>query len=514
MGGQVEAWILGDARPACPMTGSPAGSAVRETHLSILLFLGERVFKLHKPLRFDFADFSTLSSRVEACRREVDLNRRLAPDVYLGVADVTMEGETLDQVVVMRRLPAERSLAHLACSGPEAVVVAEVKKVARALADFHARAERSAEISACASAQGIADQFEKNVLAMAPFVGPVLDRDVHAAVVSGVRRYLAGRASLFSARIALGQICDGHGDLQADDIYCLDDGPRILDCLEFDDRLRYGDVAADVAFLAMDLERLGAEAPATQFVRDYEEAAGALSPRSLLHFYIALRAYVRTKVTCIRHGQGDPGAADQAARLLKLAEVHLERARVRLVLVGGVPGSGKSTLATVLGDALGATVLRSDERRRGRSGQKEARPPARTFARGPYTPLGKQEVYDDLIETARAHLALGESVVLDASWIDESHRRMARRLATESIADLTELHCTAPPAVVERRIALRLRNGDDASEASVEIGRAMARTEAPWPSAADVDTTRPLGVVLDEALKLIGVGLDHPEDRS
>ena len=96
-------------------------SAVRETHLSILLFLGERVLKLHKPLRFDFADFSTLSSRVEDCRREVDLNRRLAPDVYLGVADVTMEGETLDQVVVMRRLPAERSLAHLACSGPEAV---------------------------------------------------------------------------------------------------------------------------------------------------------------------------------------------------------------------------------------------------------------------------------------------------------------------------------------------------------------------------------------------------------
>jgi len=498
------------------MTGWPAESAVRETHLSILLFLGERVFKLHKPLRFDFADFSTLSSRAEDCRREVDLNRRLAPDVYLGVAGVTMDGETLDHVVVMRRLPAERSLAHLACMGPEAEagVVAEVKKVARALADFHARAERSAEISACASAQEITEQFEKDVLAMAPFVGPVLDRDAHDAVVSAIRRYLAGRTSLFSARIASGQICDGHGDLQADDIYCLDDGPRILDCLEFDDRLRYGDVAADVAFLAMDLERLGAEAPATQFVRAYEEAAGAHSPRSLLHLYIALRAYVRTKVTCIRHGQGDPGAADQAARLLKLAGVHLDRARVRLVIVGGVPGSGKTTLATVLGDALGATVLRSDERRRHRSGPKGARPPADAFDRGPYTPKRKQEVYDDLIETARAHLALGESVILDASWIDESHRRMARGLATESIADLTELHCTAPPSVVERRIALRLQNGNDASEASVEIARAMARTEAPWPSAAHLDTTRPLGVVVDEALKLIGLGLDHLEDGS
>ena len=102
--------------------------------------------------------------------------------------------------------------------------------------------------------------------ATARFVGPVLDPSAHDAVVGAIRRYLAGRGPLFTARIAAGQICDGHGDLQADDIYCLDDGPRILDCLEFDDRLRCGDVAADVAFLAMDLERLGNTEAAERFV--------------------------------------------------------------------------------------------------------------------------------------------------------------------------------------------------------------------------------------------------------
>ncbi len=482
---------------------------VRETHISILLFLGERVLKLRKPLRLDFADFSTLSNRAEDCRREVELNRRLTCDVYLGVADVTLDGETLDHLVVMRRLPAERSLAHLARSESEAECTVEVRRVACAMADFHAQADRSTEISACATVEEVTRQFEANVSAVTPFVGAVLDRHAHDSVVSAVRRYLAGRASLFSARIAAGWICDGHGDLQADDIYCLEDGPRILDCLEFDDRLRFGDVAADVAFLTMDLERLGANRASSQFVREYEEAAEAPIPQSLLHFYIALRAYVRTKVACILHGQGDPAAADEAVRLLELARAHLESGRVRLVLVGGLPGSGKSTLATLLGDALGAAVLRSDELRRGSSGPEGKGHRAEAFAGGTYTPARKQEVYDSLIKTAGEHLALGESVILDASWIDDSHRRLARGLSQESIADLTELHCIAPSVVTEHRIAARLRNRTGPSDATIEIGRAMARTEAPWPSATPVDTTRPLGVVLDDALRVVGVSLDR-----
>ncbi len=481
--------------------------SVRETHVSILLFLGEHVFKLRKPLRFDFADFSTPAARAEDCRREVDLNRRLAPDVYLGIADVSMGAEVLDHAVVMRRLPAERSLARLVCSEPETVWGVELGAVARVLATFHARADRSPEISATASISAVSGQFEANVTAMARFVGPVLDPSTHDAVVSAVRRYLAGRDPLFTARIAAGHICDGHGDLQADDIYCLEDGPRILDCLEFDDRLRPGDVAADVAFLAMDLERLGNAAAAAHFVRAYEEQAGAHLPQSLLHTYIALRAYVRVKVACIRHEQGDLDAPAEAVRLLVLAQTHLERGRVRLVLVGGLPGTGKSTLANALGDALGAVVLRSDELRGGQSRAVADRSVAATFRRGRYTPRRTLDVYHQLISAARQHLGLGQSVVLDASWIDASNRGLAQALAIQASADLIELHCTAPPAVIERRIAMRLRDGEGLSEATVEIGRTMARLEAPWPSAADVDTARSPGEVRAEALRIVGLPL-------
>src|SRR5665213_3663347 len=150
---------------------------VRETHVSILLFLGDRVLKLHKPLRLDFVDFSTPSARAEDCRREVELNRRLAPDVYLGVAEVTMGGEILEHCVVMRRLPAEYSLDQLVRSEPEPVWDRELRTVAETLVRFHTGADRSDVISNAASIERVIGQFEANVTATARFVGIVLEPD-------------------------------------------------------------------------------------------------------------------------------------------------------------------------------------------------------------------------------------------------------------------------------------------------------------------------------------------------
>jgi hypothetical protein len=484
--------------------GHADASGVQETHVSILLFLGDRVFKIRKPVRFDFADFSTASVRVEDCQREVELNRRLAPDVYLGVADITLGGEILEHCVVMRRLSAERSLAHLVDSGPPSVWDRELRMIAEVLARFHAGADRSDVISRAASIEAVTAQFEANVIATAPFVGTILEPGSHNDLVRSIRRYLDGREPLFSARIAAGQICDGHGDLQATDIYCLDDGPRILDCLEFDDQLRYGDVAADVAFLAMDLERLGAPSAAKRFVRHYERSAGAALPSSLLHLYTALRAYVRVKVACLRHEQGDPSAAQEAATLLTLAQTHLERARVRLVLVGGLPGSGKSTLAAGLGAVLGATLLRTDEIRQHLAQSDLNDPASETYRSKRYSRGTTQSVYGAMIDAARVELGLGRTAILDASWIDSSYRDEARRLADECGADLIELHCTAPSMVREQRITTRLQEGSDPSEATAAVGRAMAQSEAPWISATIVDTTRDPALVVTDALRVTG----------
>jgi hypothetical protein len=219
--------------------------------------------------------------------------------------------------------------------------------------------------------------------------------------------YVRAHSRLFERRIEAGRVRDGHGDLLADDIFLLDDGPRVLDCLEFDPRLRYGDVLADVAFLAMDLERLGAGVPAASFLSWYREFSGDNWPASLAHHWIAYRALVRAKVACLRQHDGDAGAAAQASELLALCHRHLRPATVRLVLVGGLPGTGKTTTANGLADRLGWTLFSSDELRH------EIGPPAGPgvsgYRQGLYRPKITSAVYRGLLDRAGRCLEFGES---------------------------------------------------------------------------------------------------------
>ena len=289
---------------------------IAETHISILIFAGDKVYKVRKPVRFDFVDFTDRAERSLDCHREVDLNRRLSPDVYLGVADLVMDGEPVDHMVVMRALPEERQLASLLRR--DADIETWVDSVAATLSTFHATAKRSAQISACASPAALADKWEQNFEEVARLVNTALDPSTESEIRSLVALWLGSHRALLETRIAEGHICDGHGDLQASDIFCLDDGARILDCLEFSDALRWDDVCADVAFLAMDLERHGRPNAARLFVKAYERYSGTRLPPSLLHLYIALRAYVRAKIACLR-SQQDAKAENPARDLQILA---------------------------------------------------------------------------------------------------------------------------------------------------------------------------------------------------
>lgn len=218
------------------------GLRVAETHISVLFFVGERVYKLHKPVRYGFLDFTERSAREADCHREVELNRRLAPDVYLGVADLSMDGELIDHLVVMRALPPERKLTALVRNSSE--LGPWLDRVAARLASFHAQAGRSEAIAQAGSPQARRTEWEANFAEMDPFVGPILDTAVDGEIQATVRNWLTRNEALLECRVQDGHVCDGHGDLQADDIFCLDDGIRILDCLEFSDALRYGDVCA------------------------------------------------------------------------------------------------------------------------------------------------------------------------------------------------------------------------------------------------------------------------------
>ena len=457
-----------------------------ETHISVLVFVGDRVYKLRKPVRFDFLDFTDRAVRQADCQREVELNRRLAPDVYLGVADIVMEGQPIDHMVVMRALPAERRLATLVREGTDVDIW--LARVASTLAEFHAGARRSDAISAAGTAHALQAAWGANFDETRRFVGTILDPMGDEEIHHTVSRWLVSHRALLEDRSASGQVCDGHGDLQAEDIFCLNDGIRILDCIEFSDDLRYGDVCADVAFLAMDLERLGRPDAAERFVLSYEAQAGERLPRPLLHHYIAERAYVRAKVTCLQVEQGREDARRDAGELHALALRHTRRSRQVLVLVGGLPGTGKSTLAAALVAETGWDLLRSDELRRELQPSADGGAPATDTGR--YEPAAVGAVYDELLVRARRHLDEGEAVVLDASWIDAGRRAEAVRVAADTGSELVELRCTCEEPVATARINERSRGRDDVSEATPHVRSVMAARMDPWPSAITIDTSR------------------------
>lgn len=505
--------VVGDEDPAI-MEAMSAAEPVRfdprvaETHSGVVFFFADRAYKLKKPVDLGFLDFSTREARRAACQREVDLNRRLAPDVYLGVSDVLdPSGEVCDHLVVMRRMPEDRRLSSLVLAGDD--VAPHLDALARLLAEFHASAERSAAADRAASAEALATRWRSNTEEMQPFVGRFVSAKAVAAVGALAVRYLDGRGPLFDQRIAAGKARDGHGDLLADDIFCLDDGPRVLDCLEFDDALRLDDVLADVAFLAMDLERLGRPDLGDRFLLTYRELAADAWPTSLAHHHIAYRAQVRAKVSAIRADQGVAGSAQTAEDLLALARRHLDAARIRLVLVGGLPGTGKSTVAAGLGETLGAVVLRSDVVRKELAGLAPDESGAAAFEEGIYRPEVTAATYDELLRRAESALGLGESVVLDASWSDAEQRQRARLVADATASDLVELRCALPTEVAAERMRARALHGGDPSDADAVIAAAMAAVADPWPTATALDTEPGPEDVLRAASSAALRAIDH-----
>lgn len=483
--------------PADP-SGATLRPAVSETHTAVVMFIEDRAYKVKKHVDLGFLDYSTVEARREACEREILLNRRFSPDVYEGIAEIDLPGEgPPEPIVVMRRMPSARRLARLVGAG--APVDDALRKVARLLAVCHADSSRGAVISHEGTRDALRARWEASfeqvhgIHEQAPLAGM-------AEIENLVRRYLLGRQDVFDARIREGRVVDGHGDLLAQDIFCLDDGPRILDCLEFDDALRYVDGLDDAAFLTMDLERLGAPDAAAFFLARYSEYAGDPAPPSLRHHYVAYRAFVRAKVSLFQAQQGIAAARSDAERLADIALRHLRASAVRLVLVGGLPASGKSTVAGALADRLGLTLLSSDRLRKELAGIPAEQPAPSAYETGIYTPEWTRRTYDELIARASVLLSMGESVVIDATWTDHEMRYAAVEAARRCSADLIPLRCEVPRDVAEHRLDERPAGPSDAAP---DVSEAMAAAADPWPEAVTLATDGTLESSVGQAVAAV-----------
>jgi uncharacterized protein len=475
-----------------------ASAEIRETHTGIVVLIGDRAYKVKKPIVTDFLDFSTPDRREHACKREVILNSRLAQSSYLGIAHLSdPQGGLAEPVIVMRRYPDTARLSSLVKRGEP--VEDHLHAIAEMLARFHDGAGRGRTIDGHGTVDAVAARWQGNISELQRFAGTVVSAESIREVQRLATQFMSGRAVLFTQRITERRIVDGHADLVADDIFCLPDGPVLLDCLEFDDHLRYVDGIDDAAFLAMDLEFLGRKDLGEYFLDEYSRLAGDSAPPALKDFYIAYRAVVRAKVDCIRVAQGHPDAAAEAQRHIDIALDHLRAGAVRLILVGGGPGTGKTTLARSLVEQVGAQVVSTDDVRRElqQAGVITGEPGA--LNTGLYTAHNVAAVYEAVLRHARLHLCRGESVILDGTWRDSRQRQRAHELADQTASTIFEFVCAAPQEIAAARIRNRTNTTSDATP---QIAAAFSGGDAQWRDAHLIDTSRPVDDSVAEAQEL------------
>lgn len=480
-----------------PPTQGDLGAEVHETHTGVVALFGDKAYKAKKPVVTDFLDFSTANLRENACRREVELNRRLAPDSYLGVGRFSppQAGEP-EPIIVMRRYSDSTRLASLVRNG--ASVTEHLTAVAALLARFHRLAVRGQSIDDEATVGALSERWHENLDEVRRHVDVIIPRESLDVITRLADQFLRGRDELFARRITERRIVDGHGDLMAEDIFCTSEGPVLLDCLEFDDRLRYIDGIDDAAFLAMDLEYLGRRDLADFFLAEYTTAADDSAPRALMAFCVAYRAVVRAKVDCIRVGQDHPEAVSDAHRHIMLAVERLKSATVQLVVVGGGPGTGKTTLAHALASRIGAQVISTDDVRRELQRSGAITGTAGDLDEGLYTPDNVAKVYDEVLRRARSVLANGSTVILDGTWRDQRLRERAHRLGGATSSPVVDFTCSLPLREAAERIAAR---GPSASDATPQIAAALGEFVGCGRSFA-IDTTRPLAESVEEAQRI------------
>lgn len=282
--------------------GPVQGIELMQTQMSFIFLADEYVYKVKKPVNLGYLDYTTLDKRQFYCQREVELNRRLCPDAYLGVVSVIRDnssfriadkGEATEYAVKMRRLPQEAMMNVLLAA--DKVSPPMLTNVAEKLSEFHRKAETSKNINAFGDILAVIQNNRENFTQTEKYIGLTIPRGQYDQVKSYTSHFLDANTELFEKRVTDGRIRDCHGDLHAAHI-CFCDGICIYDCIEFNDRFRYGDVASEVAFLAMDLDRYGRADLSRHFVAAYVERSQDEELKRLLGFYKCYRAYVRGKV--------------------------------------------------------------------------------------------------------------------------------------------------------------------------------------------------------------------------
>jgi len=460
-----------------------AGVELRETHISLVFLAPDVVFKVKKPVDLGFLDFTELATRKRLCEREVELNTRLAPDVYRGVVPIALDrsgtmiigapGEPVEWAVEMRRLAdADCAEARLEAG---ALGIDHIRRIAERLARFHAEARCDAETTAFGEATVIERNVRENFEQTRQSALAFLSTAGLAAIERFQLGFLSEHRARFAARLRAGRVRDGHGDLRLEHCYFDPAGElAIIDCIEFSDRFRYGDVASDIAFLAMDLAWHERHDLSEALLATYARESDDFDLYGVVDFYESYRAFVRGKVSSLLRDDGGVAlaarerAATQARKYYLLAEACAREPSHQPVVyvVSGIIASGKSTVAEQLARLVHAPVVDADRTRKYLAGVSATTPMNDSAFAGRYSAQATDDVYAEVFRRAAVVIESKRSVVIDASFRERDKRAMARALAQRFGAAFLLIECSVDLETARARLAERAR------EPSVSDGRA------------------------------------------
>jgi hypothetical protein len=459
-----------------------------QTHISYVFLTDNYVYKIKKPVNFGFLDFSTLEKRKHYCEREVELNKRLSPDVYLEVLPITMhngtvaisgKGRVIEYAVKMRRIPMETLMIRLLKDGR--LSRETVENVARKIAQFHADAAVSKEIDRFGSIDVIKTNTNENFAQTDKYIGKSITKNQFDAIRRFTDDYLNNRPHLFNRRIAEGRIRDCHGDLHLEHI-CITEPIRIFDCIEFNDRFRYSDTAADIAFLAMDLDFHGRRELSKVLMDAYVKFSGDKGASDMVNFYKVYRAYVRGKVISFRLDSDDPTIQQEALRTAQkyfnLAASYLQEDpgtrplpanRPKLIITCGLMGTGKTTIAKELAETNGWELISSDTVRKELAGIPSTQHQYEKWGKGIYSSEFSRKTYERMNEIAENYLKNGSSVVMDACYGKKTERASVYAVAKATGADFTCIELVCSDGELKRRLTTRTSERGSISDGRWEI---------------------------------------------
>jgi aminoglycoside phosphotransferase family enzyme/predicted kinase len=460
----------------------PRSVELKQTHISYLFLAGDYVYKVKKPVRFAFLDASCLRTRRELCESEIVLNRRLAPNIYLGVVPIvrTSGGYALggpgqmhaaeEFAVKMRRLDESRMLDVLVKNGT--ATPAMMRAVAERVAQFHAHTPAKCGWR-YGSAAAVWQRVIGDLVSYEQFIGYTISGRELAEIEAFCRNFIETRWGFINQRASEGRVRDCHGDLRAEQI-CMDRELNIFDCIEFSERLRYCDVASEAAFLAMDLDRLGAPCLAQEFVSSYSEISADAGLASMLPMYKCYRASIRAMAESLRSTQPEIAEKERAAAktaaevYFSLAHRYATLARPALIAICGSSGTGKSTLARSLRERIGFEIVNSDVTRKRIAGN-SANSRSHGYNEGIYAVEFTRKTYQAMMQEAAVILDSGRGVILDATFRDPVHRRPVLECAAAKNLPLAFVECRCDEREVLRRLNERTKRGPDASDATAEV---------------------------------------------